>query len=146
MDSILELLKSIPIVGWVIGGVAVLIGVKFVSKKGLGGSSGGGISIDGILGNLRNNRGRTERAGDDNRDATESVDNAGDRIEESKRVVADTKDTVDRAGERVIESRNVNDDAISAVDTLSDGLGDSKDQLSRAKSIIERIRSRKSAN
>ena len=145
MDSILELLKSIPIVGWVIGGVVVLIGVKLVSKKGIGGNSTG-ISVDGILGNLRNNRGRTERAGDDNRDATESVDNAGDRIEESKRVVADTKDTIDRAGERVIESRNVNDDAISAVDTLSDGLGDSKDQLSRAKSIIERIRSRKSAN
>jgi len=146
MDSILELLKSIPIVGWVIGGVAVLIGVKFVSKKGLGGSSGGGISIDGILGNLRNNRGRTERAGDDNRDATESVDNAGDRIEEAKRVVAAAEDSVDRADERVNESQNINNDAISTVDSLSNGVGDSKDQLSRAKSILDRVRSRKSTD
>ena len=52
MDSILELLKSIPIVGWVIGGVVVLIGVKLVSKKGIGGSPSV-ISIDSILGNLK---------------------------------------------------------------------------------------------
>ena len=145
MDSILELLKSIPIVGWVIGGVAVLIGVKLVSKKGIGGSPSG-ISIDSILGNLRNNRGRTERAIDNNRDATESVDNAGDRIEEAKRVVAAAEDSVDRADERVNESQNINNDAISTVDSLSYGVGDSKDQLSRAKSILDRVRSRKSDN
>ena len=146
MDSILELLKSIPIVGWVIGGVAVLIGVNFVSKKGLGGSSGGGISLDGILGNLRNNRGRTERAVDNNRETRESVDNAGDRIEEAKRVVAAAEDSVDRADERVNESQNINNDAISTVDSLSNGVGDSKDQLSRAKSILDRVRSRKSTD
>ena len=131
MDNILELLKSIPIVGWVIGGVVVLIGVKLVSKKGIGGNSTG-ISLDGILGNLRNNRKRTERTIDNNRVATESVDNA--------------EDTIDRAEERVVESENVNDSAISAVESLTDGTGDSEDELNRAESIIDRVRSRKSAD
>ena len=35
MDSKLELLKSIPIVGWVIGGVIAIIGVRFLGKKGI---------------------------------------------------------------------------------------------------------------
>ena len=138
MDSIFELLKSIPIVGWVIGGVVVLIGVNFVNKKGSGGNSSG-ISLDGILGNLRNNRKRTERAIDNNRVATESVDNAEERIEESKRIVTD-------AEERIVESQNLNDSAISTVDSLTDGIGDSEDELDRAKSIIDRVRSRKSAD
>ena len=138
MDSIFELLKSIPIVGWVIGGVVVLIGVNFVNKKGSGGNSSG-ISLDGILGNLRNNRKRTERAIDNNRVATESVDNAEERIEESKRIVTD-------AEERIVESQNLNDSAISTVDSLTDGIGDSEDELDRAKSIIDRVRSRKSTD
>ena len=145
MDSIFELLKSIPIVGWVIGGVIAIIGVKFLGKKGIGGSLDG-ISLDGILGNLRNNRKRTERAIDNNRVATESVDNAEERIEESKRIVTDAEDTIDRAEERVVESENVNDSAISAVDSLTDGTGDSEDELNRAESIIDRVRSRKSAD
>ena len=138
MDSILELLKSIPIVGWVIGGVIAIIGVRFLGKKGIGGSLDG-ISLDGILGNLRNNRKRTERAIDNNRVATESVDNAEERIEESKRIVTD-------AEERIVESQNLNDSAISTVDSLTDGIGDSEDELDRAKSIIDRVRSRKSDN
>ena len=138
MDSILELLKSIPIVGWVIGGVIAIIGVRFLGKKGIGGSLDG-ISLDGILGNLRNNRKRTERAIDNNRGATESVDNAEERIEESKRIVTD-------AEERIVESQNLNDSAISTVDSLTDGIGDSEDELDRAKSIIDRVRSRKSAD
>ena len=145
MDSIFELLKSIPIVGWVIGGVIAIIGVKFLGKKGIGGSLDG-ISLDGILGNLRNNRKRTERAIDNNRVATESVDNAEERIEESKRIVTDAEDTIDRAEERVVESENVNDSAISAVDSLTAGTGDSEDELNRAESIIDRVRSRKSAD
>ena len=124
MDSILELLKSIPIVGWVIGGVIAIIGVRFLGKKGIGGSLDG-ISLDGILGNLRNNRKRTERAIDNNRVATESVDNAE---------------------ERIVESQNLNDSAISTVDSLTDGIGDSEDELDRAKSIIDRVRSRKSTD
>ena len=138
MDSILELLKSVPIVGWVIGGVIAIIGVRFLGKKGIGGSLDG-ISLDGILGNLRNNRKRTERAIDNNRVATESVDNAEERIEESKRIVTD-------AEERIVESQNLNDSAISTVDSLTDGIGDSEDELNRAKSIIDRVRSRKSDN
>ena len=138
MDSILELLKSIPIVGWVIGGVIAIIGVRFLGKKGIGGSLDG-ISLDGILGNLRNNRKRTERAIDNNRVATESVDNAEERIEESKRIVTD-------AEERIVESQNLNDSAISTVESLTDGIGDSEDELNRAKSIIDRVRSRKSAD
>lgn len=138
MDSILELLKSIPIVGWVIGGVIAIIGVRFLGKKGIGGSLDG-ISLDGILGNLRNNRKRTERAIDNNRVATESVDNAEERIEESKRIVTD-------AEERIVESQNLNDSAISTVDSLTDGIGDSEDELNRAKSIIDRVRSRKSTD
>jgi len=138
MDSIFELLKSIPIVGWVIGGVIAIIGVRFLGKKGIGGSLDG-ISLDGILGNLRNNRKRTERAIDNNRVATESVDNAEERIEESKRIVTD-------AEERIVESQNLNDSAISTVDSLTDGIGDSEDELDRAKSIIDRVRSRKSAD
>ena len=138
MDSILELLKSVPIVGWVIGGVIAIIGVRFLGKKGIGGSLDG-ISLDGILGNLRNNRKRTERAIDNNRVATESVDNAEERIEESKRIVTD-------AEERIVESQNLNDSAISTVDSLTDGIGDSEDELNRAKSIIDRVRSRKSAD
>ena len=138
MDSILELLKSIPIVGWVIGGVIAIIGVRFLGKKGIGGSLDG-ISLDGILGNLRNNRKRTERAIDNNRVATESVDNAEERIEESKRIVTD-------AEERIVESQNLNDSAISTVESLTDGIGDSEDELDRAKSIIDRVRSRKSAD
>lgn len=138
MDSILELLKSIPIVGWVIGGVIAIIGVRFLGKKGIGGSLDG-ISLDGILGNLRNNRKRTERAIDNNRVATESVDNAEERIEESKRIVTD-------AEERIVESQNLNDSAISTVDSLTDGIGDSEDELDRAKSIIDRVRSRKSTD
>ena len=114
MDSILELLKSVPIVGWVIGGVIAIIGVRFLGKKGIGGSLDG-ISLDGILGNLRNNRKRTERAIDNNRVATESVDNAEERIEESKRIVTD-------AEERIVESQNLNDNAISAVESLTDGI------------------------
>ena len=145
MDSIFELLKSIPIVGWVIGGVIAIIGVRFLGKKGIGGSLDG-ISLDGILGNLRNNRKRTERAIDNNRVATESVDNAEERIEESKRIVTDAEDTIDRAEERVVESENVNDSAISAVESLTDGIGDSEDELDRAKSIIDRVRSRKSTD
>ena len=146
MDSILELLKSIPIVGWVIGGVVVLIGVKFVvNKKGIGGSSAG-ISVDSILGNIRNNRGRTERAADNNRDATESVDNAGDRIDESKRIVDNAGDTVDSARERLDESQRVNESAQSSVNSFSDKLGTNKELLSRASDIIKRIRSRKSAD
>ena len=145
MDSILELLKSIPIVGWVIGGVVVLIGVKLVSKKGIGGNSTG-ISLDGILGNLRNNRGRTERAIDNNRDATESVDNAGDRIDESKRIVDDAENTVDSAKERLDESQRVNESAQSTVNSLSGGLGTNKELLSRASDIIKRVRSRKSTD
>ena len=132
MDSILELLKSVPIVGWVIGGVIAIIGVRFLGKKGIGGSLDG-ISLDGILGNLRNNRKRTERAIDNNRVATESVDNAEERIEESKRIVTD-------AEERIVESQNLNDSAISTVDSLTDGIGDSEDELDRAKSIIDRVR------
>ena len=138
MDSIFELLKSIPIVGWVIGGVIAIIGVRFLGKKGIGGSLDG-ISFDGILGNLRNNRKRTERAIDNNRVATESVDNAEERIEESKRIVTD-------AEERIVESQNLNDSAISTVDSLTDGIGDSEDELDRAKSIIDRVRSRKSTD
>ena len=138
MDSILELLKSVPIVGWVIGGVIAIIGVRFLGKKGIGGSLDG-ISLDGILGNLRNNRKRTERAIDNNRVATESVNNAEERIEESKRIVTD-------AEERIVESQNLNDSAISTVDSLTDGIGDSEDELDRAKSIIDRVRSRKSAD
>ena len=138
MDSIFELLKSIPIVGWVIGGVIAIIGVRFLGKKGIGGSLDG-ISFDGILGNLRNNRKRTERAIDNNRVATESVDNAEERIEESKRIVTD-------AEERIVESQNLNDSAISTVDSLTDGIGDSEDELNRAKSIIDRVRSRKSTD
>ena len=138
MDSILELLKSVPIVGWVIGGVIAIIGVRFLGKKGIGGSLDG-ISLDGILGNLRNNRKRTERAIDNNRVATESVDNAEERIEESKRIVTD-------AEERIVESQNLNDSAISTVDSLTDGIGDSEDELNRAESIIDRVRSRKSAD
>lgn len=138
MDSILELLKSVPIVGWVIGGVIAIIGVRFLGKKGIGGSLDG-ISLDGILGNLRNNRKRTERAIDNNRVATESVDNAEERIEESKRIVTD-------AEERIVESQNLNDSAISAVESLTDGIGDSEDELDRAKSIIDRVRSRKSTD
>ena len=138
MDSILELLKSVPIVGWVIGGVIAIIGVRFLGKKGIGGSLDG-ISHDGILGTLRNNRKRTERAIDNNRVATESVDNAEERIEESKRIVTD-------AEERIVESQNLNDSAISTVDSLTDGIGDSEDELDRAKSIIDRVRSRKSAD
>lgn len=138
MDSIFELLKSIPIVGWVIGGVIAIIGVRFLGKKGIGGSLDG-ISLDGILGNLRNNRKRTERAIDNNRVATESVDNAEERIEESKRIVTD-------AEERIVESQNLNDSAISTVDSLTDGIGDSEDELDRAKSIIDRVRSRKSTD
>ena len=138
MDSILELLKSIPIVGWVIGGVIAIIGVRFLGKKGIGGSLDG-ISLDGILGNLRNNRKRTERAIDNNRVATESVDNAEERIEESKRIVTD-------AEERIVESQNLNDSAISTVESLTDGIGDSEDELDRAKSIIDRVRSRKSTD
>lgn len=138
MDSILELLKSVPIVGWVIGGVIAIIGVRFLGKKGIGGSLDG-ISLDGILGNLRNNRKRTERAIDNNRVATESVDNAEERIEESKRIVTD-------AEERIVESQNLNDSAISTVDSLTDGIGDSEDELNRAKSIIDRVRSRKSTD
>ena len=138
MDSILELLKSVPIVGWVIGGVIAIIGVRFLGKKGIGGSLDG-ISFDGILGNLRNNRKRTERAIDNNRVATESVDNAEERIEESKRIVTD-------AEERIVESQNLNDSAISTVDSLTDGIGDSEDELDRAKSIIDRVRSRKSTD
>ncbi len=138
MDSILELLKSVPIVGWVIGGVIAIIGVRFLGKKGIGGSLDG-ISLDGILGNLRNNRKRTERAIDNNRVATESVDNAEERIEESKRIVTD-------AEERIVESQNLNDSAISTVDSLTDGIGDSEDELDRAKSIIDRVRSRKSTD
>lgn len=138
MDSIFELLKSIPIVGWVIGGVIAIIGVRFLGKKGIGGSLDG-ISLDGILGNLRNNRKRTERAIDNNRVATESVDNAEERIEESKRIVTD-------AEERIVESQNLNDSAISTVDSLTDGIGDSEDELNRAKSIIDRVRSRKSTD
>ena len=138
MDSILELLKSVPIVGWVIGGVIAIIGVRFLGKKGIGGSLDG-ISLDGILGNLRNNRKRTERAIDNNRVATESVNNAEERIEESKRIVTD-------AEERIVESQNLNDSAISTVDSLTDGIGDSEDELDRAKSIIDRVRSRKSTD
>ena len=138
MDSILELLKSVPIVGWVIGGVIAIIGVRFLGKKGIGGSLDG-ISLDGILGNLRNNRKRTERAIDNNRVATESVDNAEERIEESKRIVTD-------AEERIVESQNLNDSAISTVESLTDGIGDSEDELDRAKSIIDRVRSRKSTD
>ena len=138
MDSILELLKSVPIVGWVIGGVIAIIGVRFLGKKGIGGSLDG-ISLDGILGNLRNNRKRTERAIDNNRVATESVDNAEERIEESKRIVTD-------AEERIVESQNLNDSAISTVESLTDGIGDSEDELNRAESIIDRVRSRKSAD
>ena len=146
MNSILELLKSIPIVGWVIGGVVVLIGVKFViNKKGLGGSSSG-ISVDSILGNLRNNRGRTERAGDNNRDAAESVDNAGDRIDESKRIVDAASDTIDRSEEQLDESQRVNESARSTVNSLSGGLGTNKELLSRASDIIKRVRSRKSTD
>ena len=138
MDSIFELLKSIPIVGWVIGGVIAIIGVRFLGKKGIGGSLDG-ISLDGILGNLRNNRKRTERAIDNNRVATESVDNAEELIEESKRIVTD-------AEERIVESQKLNDSAISTVDSLTDGIGDSEDELDRAKSIIDRVRARKSAD
>ena len=138
MDSILELLKSIPIVGCGIGGVISIIGVRFLGKKGIGGSLDG-ISFDGILGNLRNNRKRTERAIDNNRVATESVDTAEERIEESKRIVTD-------AEERIVESQNLNDSAISTVDSLTDGIGDSEDELDRAKSIIDRVRSRKSTD
>ena len=145
MDSILELLKSIPIVGWVIGGVVVLIGVKLVSKKGIGGNSTG-ISVDSILGNLRNNRGRTERAGDNNRDATESVDNAEDRIDESKRIVDAASDTIDRSEEQLDESQRVNESARSTVNSLSGGLGTNKELLSRASDIIKRVRSRKSTD
>ena len=146
MDNILELLKSIPMVGWVVGGVIALIGVKFViNKKGIGGSSSG-ISVDSILGNLRNNRGRTERAGDNNRDAAESVDNAGDRIDESKRIVDDAEDTVDNAKERLDESQRVNESAQSTVNSLSGGLGTNKELLSRASDIIKRVRSRKSTD
>lgn len=145
MDSILELLKSIPIVGWVIGGVAVLIGVKLVSKNGIGGNSTG-ISLDGILGNLRNNRGRTERAINNNRDATESVDNAGDRIEESQRITGDAEESIDSARNGLNESQRINESAQATVDSLSNGVGDSKEQLSRARSIIDRVRSRKSDN
>ena len=146
MDNILELLKSIPMVGWVVGGVIALIGVKLViNKKGIGDSSSG-ISVDSILGNLRNNRGRTERAADNNRDATESVDNAGDRIDESKRIVDNAEDTVDSARERLDESQRVNESAQSSVNSFSDKLGTNKELLSRASDIIKRVRSRKSGN
>ena len=146
MDNILGLLKSVPMVGWIIAGVVALIGVKLVvNKKGIGGSSAG-ISVDSILGNIRNNRGRTERAGDNNRDATESVDNAEDRIDESKRIVDDASDTIDRSGEQLDESKRVNESAQSTVNSLSDGLGTNKDLLNRASDIIKRIRSRKSAD
>ena len=146
MNSILELLKSVPLVGWVVGGVIALIGVKLViNKKGIGDSSSG-ISVDSILGNLRNNRGRTERAADNNRDAAESVDNAGDRIDESKRIVDDASDTIDRSGEQLDESKRVNESAQSTVNSLSGGLGTNKELLSRASDIIKRVRSRKSGN
>ena len=146
MDSILGLLKSVPVIGWVVGGVIALIGVKLViNKKGIGDSSSG-ISVDSILGNLRNNRGRTERAADNNRDATESVDNAGDRIDESKRIVDDASDTIDRSEEQLDESKRVNESAQSTVNSLSDGFGTNKDLLSRASDIIKRVRSRKSAD
>ena len=146
MNGILGLLKSVPVIGWVIGGVIALIGVKLViNKKGVGDSSSG-ISVDSILGNIRNNRGRTERAGDNNRDATESVDNAEDRIDESKRIVDNAEDTVDSARERLDESQRVNESAQSSVNSLSDGLGTNKDLLNRASDIIKRIRSRKSAD
>ena len=145
MDSILELLKSIPIVGWVIGGVVVLIGVNFVNKKGSGGNSSG-ISLDSILGNLRNNRGRTERAVDNNRETRESVDNAGDRIEESQRIIGDAEESIDSARDGLNESQRINESAQATVDSLSDGVGDGKEQLSRARSIIDRVRSRKSDN
>jgi len=145
MDNILELLKSIPIVGWVIGGVVVLIGVKLVSKKGIGGNSTG-ISVDSILGNLRNNRGRTERAIDNNRDAAESVDSAEDRIDESKRIVDAASDTIDRSEEQLDESQRVNESARSTVNSLSGGLGTNKELLSRASDIIKRVRSRKSTD
>ena len=146
MDGILGLLKSVPVIGWVIAGVVALIGVKLVvNKKGIGGSSTD-ISIGSILGNLRNNRGRTERAADNNRDAAESVDNAGDRIDESKRIVDDASDTIDRSGEQLDESKRVNESAQSTVNSLSDGFGTNKDLLSRASDIIKRVRSRKSAD
>lgn len=145
MDSILELLKSIPIVGWVIGGVVVLIGVNFVNKKGSGGNSSG-ISLDGILGNLRNNRGRTERAVSNNRETRESVDSAGDRIEESQRIIGDAEESIDSARNGLNESQRINESAQATVDSLSDGVGDGKEQLSRARSIIDRVRSRNSAN
>lgn len=146
MNGILGLLKSVPVIGWVIGGVIALIGVKLViNKKGVGDSSSG-ISVDSILGNIRNNRGRTERAGDNNRDATESVDNAEDRIDESKRIVDNAEDTVDSARERLDESQRVNESAQSSVNSLSDGLGTNKDLLNRASDIIKRVRSRKSAD
>ena len=146
MDNILGLLKSIPMIGWIIAGVVALIGVKVViNKKGIGGSSSG-ISVDSILGNLRNNRGRTERAADNNRDAAESVDNAGDRIDESKRIVNDAEDTVDSARERLDESQRVNESAQSTVNSLSGGLGTNKKLLSNAINIIKRVRSRKSTD
>ena len=146
MNSILELLKSVPLVGWVVGGVVALIGVKLViNKKGIGDSSSG-ISVDSILGNLRNNRGRTERAADNNRDATESVDNAGDRIDESKRIVDAASDTIDRSEEQLDESQRVNESARSTVNSLSGGLGTNKELLSRASDIIKRVRSRKSTD
>ena len=115
-------------------------------SKGLGGSSGGGISIDGILGNLRNNRGRTERAIDNNRDAAESVDSAEDRIDESKRIVDAASDTIDRSEEQLDESQRVNESARSTVNSLSGGLGTNKELLSRASDIIKRVRSRKSTD
>ena len=146
MDNILGLLKSIPMIGWIIAGVVALIGVKVViNKKGIGGSSSG-ISVDSILGNLRNNRGRTERAADNNRDAAESVDNAGDRIDESKRIVDNAEDTVDSAKERLDESQRVNESAQSTVNSLSGGLGTNKKLLSNAINIIKRVRSRKSTD
>ena len=146
MDNILGLLKSIPMIGWIIAGVVALIGVKVViNKKGIGGSSSG-ISVDSILGNLRNNRGRTERAADNNRDATESVNNARNRIDESKRIVDNAEDTVDSAKERLDESQRVNESAQSTVNSLSGGLGTNKKLLSNAINIIKRVRSRKSTD
>ena len=146
MDNILGLLKSIPMIGWIIAGVVALIGVKVViNKKGIGGSSSG-ISVDSILGNLRNNRGRTERAADNNRDATESVNNARNRIDESKRIVDNAEDTVDSAKERLDESQRVNESAQSTVNSLSGGLRTNKELLGKAINIIKRVRSRKSTD
>ena len=125
--------------------MVVLIGVKLVSKKGIGGNSTG-ISVDSILGNLRNNRGRTERAIDNNRDAAESVDSAEDRIDESKRIVDAASDTIDRSEEQLDESQRVNESARSTVNSLSGGLGTNKELLSRASDIIKRVRSRKSTD